>query len=154
MDCWAEAVPAHSTASSQPRHHTGTIGTGLVNGRYWPDRDGLKQRLVEDLPTLPSCKYLYVLDEHAQQITANVSKRGLVPEQFGRDRSQRPYLVEALAGEPFSLSDAYISRNARRPSLTAVQSVALRPTRDPLTTRPPIYKPSRNSTCSIPTKGF
>ena len=89
----------------------------------WPDRDRLEQSLVEDLPTLPSCKYLYVLDEHAQQITANVSKRGLVPEQFGRDRSQRPYLVEALAGEPFSLSDAYISRNARRPSLTAVQHV-------------------------------
>jgi len=76
---------------------------------------------VESLSTLPSCKYLYVLDERALQLTANVSKRGLLPEQFGRDRSQRPYLAEALAGEPFSLSDAYLSRNARRPSLTAVQ---------------------------------
>jgi len=87
----------------------------------WPDRDALEQRLVESLSTLPSCKYLYVLDERALQLTANVSKRGLLPEQFGRDRSQRPYLAEALAGEPFSLSDAYLSRNARRPSLTAVQ---------------------------------
>jgi len=34
-----------------------------------------------------------------------------------------PTLVEALTGEPFSLSDAYISRNARRPSLMAVQHV-------------------------------
>ena len=89
----------------------------------WPDRDALERRLVEDLPTLPSCKYLYVLDEHARQITANVSKQGLLPEQFGRDRSERPYLAEALAGEFFSLSDAYISRNARRPSLTAVQHI-------------------------------
>ena len=89
----------------------------------WPDRDALERRLLEDLPTLPSCKYLYVLDEHAHQITANASNRGLLPDQFGRDRSQRPYLAEALAGEPFSLSDAYISRNARRPCLTAVQHV-------------------------------
>ena len=89
----------------------------------WPDRDALEQRLVDGLSTLPSCKYLYVLDEHAQQITANVSKRGLLPEQFRRDRSQRPYLAEALAGERFSLSDAYLSRNARRPSLTAVQRI-------------------------------
>ena len=87
----------------------------------WPDRDALERRLVESLSTLPSCKYLHVLDEHAKQLTANVSKRGLLPEQFGRDRSQRPYLAEALAGEPFSLSDAYLSRNAQRPSLTAVQ---------------------------------
>jgi hypothetical protein len=29
----------------------------------------------------------------------------------------------ALAGAPFSLSEAYISRNARRPSLTAIQSI-------------------------------
>ncbi len=89
----------------------------------WPERDSLERRLVEDLATLPSCKYLYVLDEHAHQRTANISTRGLLPEQFGRDRSQRPYLAEALAGESFSLSDAYISRNARRPTLTAVQHI-------------------------------
>jgi len=49
--------------------------------------------------------------------------RGLLPEQFGRDRSQRPYLAGALAGERFIMSDAYLSRNARRPSLTAVQRI-------------------------------
>jgi len=32
-------------------------------------------------------------------------------------------LAETLAGEPFSLSDAYINRNARRPSLTAIQPI-------------------------------
>jgi len=47
----------------------------------------------------------------------------LLPESFGRDRSERPYMAAALGGEVFSLSDAYISRNARRPSLTAVQRI-------------------------------
>jgi len=89
----------------------------------WPQRDALEQRLGAGLAALPSCKYLYVLDRDAHQITANVSPRGLLPEHFGRDRSARPYLAEAIAGERFSLSDAYISRNARRPSLTAVQRI-------------------------------
>ena len=89
----------------------------------WPERDALEHCLVEGLISLPSCKYLYVLDDHANQITANVSGRELLPEHFGRDRAERPYLREALAGDPFSLSQAYLSRNARRPSLTAVQHV-------------------------------
>jgi hypothetical protein len=89
----------------------------------WPERAALEQSLAQGLPTLPSCKYLYVLDHHARQLTANVSPRDLLPEHCGRDRSERPYLAAALTGEYFSLSDAYISRNARRPSLTAVQRI-------------------------------
>ncbi|MFA5081114.1 MAG: PDC sensor domain-containing protein [Hydrogenophilaceae bacterium] len=89
----------------------------------WPARDGLEARLAEGMTELPYCKYLYVLDADAHQITANLSRKGLMPDQFGRDRSQRPYLAEALAGAHFSLSDAYLSRNARRPSLTAVQRI-------------------------------
>lgn len=38
---------------------------------------------------------------------------GLLTEHCGRDRSDRAYLAEALAGSPFSLSEACISRNAR-----------------------------------------
>jgi hypothetical protein len=45
---------------------------------------------------LPYCKYLYALDANARQITANVARSGLMPEQFGRDRRERPYLAEAL----------------------------------------------------------
>lgn len=89
----------------------------------WPDRRALEQRLMEGLHELPYCKYLYVLDGHARQLTANASRGGLLPEHFGRDRSDRPYMAEALAGGAFSLSEAYISRNARRPSLTAVQRI-------------------------------
>ena len=89
----------------------------------WPERAALEQLLAQHLGTLPSCKYLYVLDRQARQITANIATQGLLPEHAGRDRAQRPYLRDALAGQPFSLSDAYISRNARRPSLTAVQHI-------------------------------
>lgn len=89
----------------------------------WPDRSALETLLKEALPVLPSCKYLYVLDADARQLTANLSPDGLLSEHLGRDRSDRPYLAEALAGARFSLSPAYLSRNARRPSLTAVQRI-------------------------------
>ena len=89
----------------------------------WPERLALEERLVAALPSLPSCKYLYVLDDQARQLTANCTPAGLLPEHVGRDRRDRPYLAEALAGQYFTLSQAYISRNARRPSLTAVQRI-------------------------------
>ena len=89
----------------------------------WPDREALERRLTEGLAELPYCKYLYVLDGNARQLTANASHNGLLLEHFDRDRTDRPYMAEALAGSLFSLSDAYISRNARRPSLTAIQRI-------------------------------
>jgi hypothetical protein len=46
-----------------------------------------------------------------------------LPEHLGRDRRDRPFLADALAGQRFSLSPGYISNNARRPSLTAVQRI-------------------------------
>jgi hypothetical protein len=87
----------------------------------WGARADLERLLGAALQTLPYCKYLYVLDQQGHQVTANLSQEGLLPEHFGRDRSRRPYLAEALAGAPFSLSAAYLSRNQRRPSLTAVE---------------------------------
>ncbi|EXJ14667.1 PDC sensor domain-containing protein [Imhoffiella purpurea] len=89
----------------------------------WSERAALEALLQAALPSLPSCKYLYVLDADARQLTANLSPQGPLPEHLGRDRSERPYLAEALVGARFSLSPAYLSRNARRPSLTAVQRI-------------------------------
>lgn len=89
----------------------------------WPDRGALEACLIKGLDSLPYSKYLYVLDARARQITANISHDGLLADNLGRDRRDRPYLAEALAGETFSLSEAYISRNARRPSLTATQRI-------------------------------
>ena len=89
----------------------------------WPDKEGLESCLKDGLSSLPSCKYLFVLDDSALQITDNISITGPVLRHLGRNRSERPYLQDALKGESFSLSDAYLSRNARRPSLTAVQRI-------------------------------
>lgn len=95
----------------------------LACSEVWCDRSALEALLLSGQHALPSCKYLYVLDDEARQVTANVSPTGLRTEHFGRDRRERPYLAQALAGERFSLSHAYISRNARRPSLTAVRRI-------------------------------
>ena len=89
----------------------------------WPERKTLEKVLEQGLELLPYSKYLFILDDRARQITSNISHNGQLPENFGRDRSQRPYLANAIAGEKFSLSDAYISRNARRPTLTAAQHI-------------------------------
>lgn len=89
----------------------------------WPHRAALENVLAHGLEVFPFCKYLYVLDSNARQITANMSHNKSIQDSLGRDRSKRPYLSEALGGASFSLSAAYISRNARRPSLTAVQRI-------------------------------
>ncbi len=89
----------------------------------WPDRAALEQILVAALPGLASCKYLYILDAEARQLTANVSPQGLLPGHYGRDRRGRPYMAESLAGERFTLSPVYMSRNAHRPSLTAIRRI-------------------------------
>jgi hypothetical protein len=89
----------------------------------WPERIALEKVLEQGLELLPYSKYLFILDDRARQITSNISHQGLLPENFGRDRSERPYLIDALAGEKFSLSNAYISRNARRPTLTATRHI-------------------------------
>ncbi len=68
-------------------------------------------------------KYLWVLDHAGIQLTATVSRKKLKTEQVGRDRAARPYLQRGLSGEPFYLSEAYISRHRKRPSLTAVQVI-------------------------------
>lgn len=90
----------------------------------WGDRPALEQALRSAMETLPYCKYLYLLDHQARQITANIAREGLLPEHYDRDRTSRPYMVEAIAGTDFSLSSAYLSRNNRRPSLTAVQRLS------------------------------
>ncbi|MCW9005291.1 MAG: PDC sensor domain-containing protein, partial [Gammaproteobacteria bacterium] len=53
----------------------------------------------------------------------NVSAEGLLTEHFGRDRSSRPYMTEAVPSWGFLLSEAYLSLRANRPSITALQIV-------------------------------
>jgi hypothetical protein len=88
------------------------------------DREALEHLLQEAMPSLSYCKYLYVLDADGRQITSNISRDGTDPEQYGRDRSGRPYMQGVDDAElDFTLSSAYISRNKQRPSLTAIQLI-------------------------------
>jgi hypothetical protein len=89
----------------------------------WPDREALDRVLEEGIAEIPQCTFLYVVGTDGVQISDNVARSGLLPEYFGRDRSQRPYMKEVVPVDGFLLSDAYISLRARRPSLTALQLV-------------------------------
>lgn len=89
----------------------------------WDDRTKLDEILSAGFATIPYCTFLYCVGTDGIQICDNVGKAGLAPEHFGRDRSQRPYMKEAVPSWGFLLSDAYISLQGSRPSLTALQVV-------------------------------
>ena len=89
----------------------------------WCDRENLNQILLTGFADIPHCTYLYVLDLNGVQVCDNISRDGLLPGHFGRDRSQRPYMREAVPAWGFLLSDAYISQLAHRPSLTALHVI-------------------------------
>lgn len=87
------------------------------------DRQKMEAILADSCTQLQDCKYIYVLDEEGVQITANMSREGVDESQLGRDRSLRPYMAGVFGKTSFKLSQAYISRRKRRPSLTAVQVI-------------------------------
>lgn len=89
---------------------------------HMPKKAELEDFLSTYCKDLPYCKYLFVLDNDGKQICANLFKHGKDESQFGRDRSQRPYM-KGMFDTDFALSDAYISRNKKRPSLTAMQAI-------------------------------
>lgn len=89
----------------------------------WGDREALNAVLLAGFGSIPHCKFLYCVDTDGKQICDNVETAGLLPGHFGRDRSQRPYMKEAVPAWGFLLSDAYISLLNKRPSLTALQIV-------------------------------
>ena len=85
---------------------------------------GLEALLKYHMSQSTYCKYLWVLDQTSHQLTATIAKNKNLEDQRGRDRVARPYMQRALTGDPFYLSEAYISRNRRRPTLTSVQTIA------------------------------
>jgi len=89
----------------------------------WRDREQLNTVLMDGFTEVPHCSFLYCLDANGVQICDNIGSQGVTAGHFGRDRSQRPYMKEAVPTWGFLLSDAYISLSAHRPSLTALQVV-------------------------------
>lgn len=87
----------------------------------WDHRPHLETILLQHFSSIPYCTSLYALDTNGVQVCDNIDRTGLVSGHIGRDRSQRPYMKEAVPAWGFLLSDAYISLSAHRPSLTALQ---------------------------------
>ena len=86
-------------------------------------RASLESLLTNALPKFSYCKHLYVLNAQGVQITDTITHDGLDREHFNRDRSDRPYMQNIIGTTDFKLSEAYISRNKKRPSLTAIQVI-------------------------------
>ncbi len=93
------------------------------SAEVWNRRESLDDVLESLFPRVPHCTFLYAVDADGIQVSDNVSATGLLPEHYGRDRSQRPYMKEVGADTDFLLSEAYISLRAKRPSVTALQRV-------------------------------
>jgi hypothetical protein len=91
--------------------------------RVWEQREALDHELLAAIAEVPYCKFLYAMDAKAQQLSSTASRTGMNPAEAGRDRSHRPYMRGLDRAQEMSLSDAYISLSANRPSVTAVQTV-------------------------------
>ncbi len=118
-DTWKETIYRQRAELAKLLHQPLARLAELCVGA-WCDRERLNGVLLAGFETIPHCTYLYVLDGRGVQVCDNVGALGLVPEHYGRDRSQRPYMKEAVPAWGFLLSDAYISLVAHRPSLTAL----------------------------------
>jgi hypothetical protein len=100
---------------------------GQLAGRCapaWGNREALDAILSEHFSSIPHCSFLYCVGTDGVQVCNTISQSGVEPGHLGRDRSQRPYMREAVPSWGFLLSDAYISLNRHRPSLTALQIVS------------------------------
>ncbi len=87
------------------------------------DRDALEMLLLDEISNMLYCKHLFVLNSDSVQITANITREGRDQSRFGSDRSDRAYMQGITGRREFRLSDAYISKNKKRPSLTAVHVI-------------------------------
>ncbi len=91
------------------------------------DPEKLNKHLKSAFDQLPFCKYIYVLDAEGVQISATLYHNGENRVDMGRDRSQRPYMKNLLKpgneNIECELSESYISKNKKRPSLTAIQVI-------------------------------
>ena len=92
--------------------------SGIMN-----NREALEMLLLDEIVNMAYCKHLYVLDSNAVQITANITREGRDDTQYERDRSERGYMQGIVGIADFKLSEAYISKNKKRPSLTAVHVI-------------------------------
>ncbi len=86
-------------------------------------RSALECLLVSEIEQLRYCRCLYVLDAEGRQITANIGRDGVDRSHYARNRADREYMENIIGFSDFRLSEAYISENSKRPSITAIQVI-------------------------------
>jgi len=119
---WQECIHRRRAELAQLLHQPlAQLAQGCLGS--WDDRDALNTLLRANLACIPHCVGLYCLDRDGIQICDNITEDGVSAGHFGRDRSQRPYMLEAMPNWGFLLSDAYIGQRSHHPSLTALQVV-------------------------------
>ncbi len=115
--------------SSQRALLTNLLGNALSEyaGKillHMDDVERLDECMRRVFSALDYCKYVYTMDVRGVQISSTVNRYGADTEARGRDRSERPYMQHMHdADVDFNLSEAYISRNKKRPSMTAIQTI-------------------------------
>lgn len=87
------------------------------------DRAALESELQRLKPSLENYKNIYVLNAKGVQITASITPDRRDEDRLMSDRSNRPYMEGMFSGKNFRLSEGYISRKKRQPSVTAIHTV-------------------------------
>ncbi len=121
-ETWKEAVHRQRMVLSE-RVSSPLTQLAVDCERVWENRAELDQTLFKKFDSVPYGLFMYALDTNGIQISDNIGVEGLMHEHFGRDRSSRPYMCEAVPSKGFLLSDAYLSLRVNRPSITALQLV-------------------------------
>ncbi len=107
---------------------TQEIGSSLqqLAGKLSPiinNKKLIDEQLASSCKDLPFCKNLYALDVNGIQVSSTLSRKKVDHNAYGRDRSARRYMKSMYKKHDFELSESYISKNKKRPSLTAVQAI-------------------------------
>ena len=84
----------------------------------------LETHLRDAFPVFQHCKYLYVMDAQGIQITSTITRYESDAKSLNRNRSTRPYMQQKFNCYGFALSEAYISKHNKRPSVTAIQMIS------------------------------
>jgi len=91
----------------------------------WRDPQALDELLQKALRSMPVARMIYAVNSDCQQISANISQRGIDDEPRGQVLGHRPYMTARLPYRGMVLSSPYISRSDREPCITAVQAVLI-----------------------------
>ncbi len=91
--------------------------------RAWGNREALDAVLRAGFPGIPHCSVLYCVGADGSRVCNNAGPRGAASSHPGRDLARRLHMKAAMSIRGFLLSEAYISPDEHRPSLTALQAI-------------------------------